>query len=134
MAQRYRTASVLHYNTVTGRAVPPNLHLSLQSWCGTYFRVCSYQLSYVGRRSAQKGCEAINPLNAELNPICQLLALLGAHQIFHVSGLRVNSGRISGLTNRPMESSSFLNGGVAGYVWSFVRFIQDADMIKPTER
>ena len=30
-----------------------------------------------------------NPLNAELNPICHLLALLGAHHIFHVSGLRV---------------------------------------------
>ena len=32
----------------------------------------------------------LNPLNAELNPICHLLALLGAHHIFHVSGLRVN--------------------------------------------
>jgi len=31
----------------------------------------------------------INPLNAELKPICHLLALLGAHHIFHVSGLRV---------------------------------------------
>ena len=31
-----------------------------------------------------------NLLNAELNPICHLLALLGAHHIFHVSGLRVN--------------------------------------------
>ena len=31
----------------------------------------------------------INPLNAELNPICHLLALLGAHHIFHVSVLRV---------------------------------------------
>jgi len=31
-----------------------------------------------------------NPLNADLNPICHLLALLGAHLIFHVSGLRVN--------------------------------------------
>ena len=31
----------------------------------------------------------LNPLNAELNPICHLLALLGAHHIFHVSGLRV---------------------------------------------
>jgi len=30
-----------------------------------------------------------NPLNAELNPICHLLALLGAHHIFHVSRLRV---------------------------------------------
>ena len=31
-----------------------------------------------------------NPLNIELNPICHLLALLGAHLIFHVSGIRVN--------------------------------------------
>ena len=31
----------------------------------------------------------INPLNTELNPICHLLALLAAHHIFHVSGLRV---------------------------------------------
>jgi hypothetical protein len=29
-------------------------------------------------------------LNAELNPICHLLALLGAHPIFHVSRIRVN--------------------------------------------
>jgi hypothetical protein len=32
-----------------------------------------------------------NPLNAELNPICHLLALLGAHHILHVSGMKVNS-------------------------------------------
>jgi hypothetical protein len=31
-----------------------------------------------------------NPLNAELNPICHLLALLGAHHILHVSRVRVN--------------------------------------------
>jgi hypothetical protein len=31
-----------------------------------------------------------NPLNSELNPICHLQALLGAHHIFHVSGLGVN--------------------------------------------
>ena len=30
-----------------------------------------------------------NPLNAELNPICHLLALLGAHLIHHVSRIRV---------------------------------------------
>jgi len=35
--------------------------------------------------------QKVNPLNAELNPIYHLLALLGAHPIFHVSGLRVNS-------------------------------------------
>jgi hypothetical protein len=33
----------------------------------------------------------INPLNAELNPICHLLALLGAHHILHVGRIRVNA-------------------------------------------
>jgi hypothetical protein len=33
----------------------------------------------------------INPLNAELNPICHLLALLVAHHILHVSRITVNS-------------------------------------------
>ena len=32
----------------------------------------------------------INPLNPELNPICYLLALLGAHHFLHVSRIRVN--------------------------------------------
>jgi len=32
----------------------------------------------------------INPLNAELNPICHLQALLGAHHILHFSRIRVN--------------------------------------------
>jgi len=32
---------------------------------------------------------AFNPLNAELNPICYLLALLGAHHFLHVSRIRV---------------------------------------------
>jgi hypothetical protein len=30
-----------------------------------------------------------NPLNAKLNPICHLLALLGAYHILHVSSKRV---------------------------------------------
>jgi hypothetical protein len=32
-----------------------------------------------------------NPLIAELNPICHLLALLGAHPILHVSRVRVKN-------------------------------------------
>ena len=32
----------------------------------------------------------VNPLNAELNPFCHLLTLLGAHHILHVSRIRVN--------------------------------------------
>jgi hypothetical protein len=33
--------------------------------------------------------KTINPLNAELNFICHLLTLLGAHHILHVSRIRV---------------------------------------------
>ena len=33
----------------------------------------------------------INPLKTQLNPICHLLALLGAHHILHVSRIRVNT-------------------------------------------
>jgi hypothetical protein len=36
------------------------------------------------------------PLKAELNPICHLLALLGAHRILHVSRIRVNQPFIGG--------------------------------------
>jgi hypothetical protein len=38
---------------------------------------------------------SINPLNANLNPICHLLALLGAHHILHVSRIRVKSIHLS---------------------------------------
>jgi hypothetical protein len=34
--------------------------------------------------------EFFNPLNDDLNPIYHFLALLGAHPILHVSGVRVN--------------------------------------------
>ena len=36
----------------------------------------------------------VNPLNAELNPICHLLALLGAHHILHISGVKVKAKRV----------------------------------------
>ena len=35
-----------------------------------------------------------NPLNAELNPICHLLALVRAHHILHVSRVRVKDRKI----------------------------------------
>ena len=34
-----------------------------------------------------------NPINAELNPICHLLALLEARHILHVSRVRVNASK-----------------------------------------
>jgi len=39
--------------------------------------------------SAFKVQPDFNPLNTELNPICHLLALLGAHHILHISRIRV---------------------------------------------
>ena len=41
----------------------------------------------------------INPLDAELIPICYLLALLGAHHILHVSRIRVKFYFISSMLN-----------------------------------
>jgi hypothetical protein len=35
------------------------------------------------------GHGSLNPLNTELNPICHLKALFGAHHILHVSRIRV---------------------------------------------
>ena len=37
----------------------------------------------------------IKSLNAELNPLCHLLALLGARHILHVGRIRVKSDRYS---------------------------------------
>jgi len=36
-----------------------------------------------------KKTENVNPLNPKLNPICYLLAILGAHHFLHVSRIRV---------------------------------------------
>jgi hypothetical protein len=53
---------------------------------------CCYVVNLI-RMTAYK--YRLNPLNANLNPICHLLALLAAHHILHISRIRVNvSGRI----------------------------------------
>jgi len=46
------------------------------------------------RRRGKQLLDDLNPLNAKLNPICHLLALLGAHPIFHVSRIRVKEKRV----------------------------------------
>ena len=56
---------------------------------------------------ASKIFNMINPLNPELNPICHLLALLGAHHFLHVSRIRVKS-----LTFRLLMSYIYI------YIWS----------------
>jgi hypothetical protein len=39
----------------------------------------------------ERAFKQFNPLNAKLNPICHLLALLWAHHILHISRIRVKS-------------------------------------------
>jgi len=74
----------------------------------------------------------INPLSAELNPICYLLALLGAHHILHVSRVRfklvcrrINWNNLICLTLRLLISyiygapSKARNANVV-YIWTYV--------------
>ena len=55
-------------------------------------------------------CDYVNPLNAELNHICYLLALL-AHHFLHVSSVRVKS-----LTLRLLISYIYIY--IYIYIWS----------------
>jgi hypothetical protein len=61
---------------------------------GTYIflKKKTYKMQHLEGRSTPVlyiGRTVLNPLNAELNPICHLLTLLGVHPIFHVSRIRV---------------------------------------------
>jgi hypothetical protein len=67
-----------HIYLVTGVAFPPYLHST------------ALFISFTGRQILNTS-RHINPINAELNPICHLLALLGAHHILHVSRIRVKA-------------------------------------------
>ena len=57
-------------------------------FCLQHFLKCVITYGFV----LSKGTDitGFNPLNPELNPICYLLALLGAHHFLHVSRIRVN--------------------------------------------
>ena len=59
--------------------ISENIARNMQNNQGTIN--CTTQLHLAGH---------FNSLDAELNPICHLLALLGAHHILHVSQTRVN--------------------------------------------
>ena len=63
-------AQAPHYIVIACPAVP---HFSTQSY--KWHDICEKKL--------------FNPLKPELNPICYLLALLGAHHFLHVSRIRV---------------------------------------------
>ena len=59
----------------------------------TILRVIPNNIRFFKVSRASPSCPSekstINPLKPELNPICYLLALLGAHHFLHVSRIRV---------------------------------------------
>jgi len=65
------------------------------SLCYTFIslQIISLKVVCKGRKMYEKHYETqfiINPLNAELNPICPLISLFGAHRILRVSRQRVD--------------------------------------------
>jgi len=73
------------------------MHISLFRFQVLYFRPSLYLSTLrtgtfkLFKRPVTGVSNNFNPLNAELNPICYLLALLGAHHFLHVSRIRVKS-------------------------------------------
>jgi hypothetical protein len=51
--------------------------------------------------------KSIHPLKAELKPICHLLALLEAHRILHISGIRVNGTLQGWLIHKDCSPTAF---------------------------
>jgi len=75
------TWHVWHSNIVHPQEKMPGHILSVRHSHSTSLwpTVCNNKIQY----------KTFNPLNPELNPICYLLALLGAHHFLHVSRIRV---------------------------------------------
>jgi len=65
------------------------LVFSLTMFTSKLCRICMKHSLHACYVICQSCCQSFNPLNAELNPICYLLALLGAHHFLHVSRIRV---------------------------------------------
>ena len=76
---------LLRDNTRTHTAARTRGLIKLFNWEIFDHPLCSPDLAPSDYRLFTK----INPLSPELNPICYLLALLGAHHFFHVSRIRV---------------------------------------------
>ena len=65
-------------------------------------------------RLSAKRTSPVNTLNAELNPICHLLALLRAHHILHVGRIRVKSAGAS-VQSTTGSRGVRISGSNAGY-------------------
>ena len=82
---------------------------SLEPWLSpAYSRVCLQPEGPNGLAVLPFVASSINPLNPELNPMCCLLALLGAHHFLHVSRIRVKSLTFSRLMSYIYMEHPFL--------------------------
>ena len=92
-AQLLRHLSYIHLNTHL--QLMPKLRMN-----GAIFSLPQYASMTCVRKTLSIN---FNPLNPELNPMCCLLALLGAHHFLHVSRIRVKS-----LTLRRLRSYIYI--------------------------
>jgi len=75
----------------TSDGLPAIGHVIISAWNYTKLTILSaYNQKYYLSHFMQLQ-NPVNPLNAELNPICHLLALLGVHHFLHISRIRVKS-------------------------------------------
>jgi hypothetical protein len=82
------------------------MHLSVYQFFKNYLRRAA--IFCASHPTGEISVSVFNPLNPELNPICHLLALLGAHHILHVSRIRVNAaGILTRIYSRSLTSSDF---------------------------
>ena len=92
-----RTSKLLSHDVIACIYIYIYIYISLYI---TYTYLAKYKETFMSNIKAyrHKGLKEItiyiciyifNPLNPELNPICYLLALLGAHHFLHVSRIRV---------------------------------------------
>ena len=101
--------------TVTVRSFR-HMRLTHVDWCTCRYTKCIW-VNISGREKTKlvpdiaDSFVTFNPLNPELNPICYLLALLGAHHFLHVSRIRVKS-----LTLRLLMSYIYI---WSTYSWCF---------------
>ena len=65
------------------------IHAERSQNCHRFCKTLSQQKHVVLQSTAPLQLKCFNPLNPELNPICYLLALLGAHHFLHFSRIRV---------------------------------------------
>ena len=81
-------------HSVLNVTMPKTTLRAISGFFGYPFYIFQYRLDYSVERALGKPSRRIekniNPLNAELNPTCSLLALL-AHHFLHVSSVRVKS-------------------------------------------